>query len=61
MTSLYCSPDVILLFVLIKYAKIPLIVIQVEKPRGNPYEKYRGVPKGGVMKGCDKKGVIKGV
>ena len=55
MTSLDCSPDVILLFVLMKYAKISYFVplgyiavvgIQVEKPRGNPHEKYRGVPKG---------------
>ena len=38
----------------------PVVGIQVEKSRGNPYEKYRGVPKGGVMKGCDKKDVIKG-
>ena len=28
-----------------------VVGIQVEKPRGNPYEKYRGVPKGGVIKG----------
>ena len=70
MTSLDCSPDVILLLVLIKYAKmsyfvplgyIAVVGIQVEKPRGNPYEKYRGVPKGGVIKGCDKGGVIQGV
>ena len=63
MTSLDCSPDVILLFVLMKYAKmsyfvphgyIAVVGIQVEKPRGNPHEKYRGVPKGGVIKGCDK-------
>ena len=40
---------------------IAVVGIQVEKPRGNPYEKYRGVPKGGVIKGCDKRGVIKGV
>ena len=39
---------------------IAVVGIQVEKPRGNPYEKYRGVPKGGVIKGCDKGGVIKG-
>ena len=32
----------------------------MEKPRGNPHEKYRGVPKGGVIKGCDKGCVIKG-
>ena len=60
MTSLDCSPDVILLFVLMKYAKmsyfvplgyIAVVGIQVEKPRGNPHEKYRGVPKGGVIKG----------
>ena len=70
MTSIDCSPDVILLFVLRKYAKMSYFVplgyiafvgIQVEKPGGNPYEKYRGVPKGGVIKGCDKRGVIKGV
>ena len=67
MTSLDCSPDVFLLFVLIKYAKMSYFIllhccrsIQVEKPRGNPNEKYRGVPKGGVIKGCDKGGVIKG-
>ena len=44
MTSLDCSPDVILLFVLMKYTKmsyfVPLVYIdfvgiQVEKPRGN--------------------------
>ena len=67
--SLDCSSDIILLFVLIKYAKmfyfvplgyIAVIGIQVEKPRGNPHEKYRGVPKGCVIKGCDKGGVIKG-
>ena len=67
MTSLDCSADVILLFVLIKYAKtscfvpldyISVVGIQVEKPRGNPHEKHRGVPKGGVIKGCDKGGVI---
>ena len=40
---------------------IAVVGIQVEKHRGNPYEKYRGVPKGGVIKGCDKRGVIKGV
>ena len=55
MTSLDCSPDVILLFVFIKYAKMPYCVplgfIQLEKPRGNPHEKYRGVPIGGVIKG----------
>ena len=72
MTSLDCSPDVILLFVLsiIKYTKtsyfvpidyIVVVGIQDEKPRGNPHEKYRGVPKGGVIKGCDKGGVIQGV
>ena len=70
MTSLDCSPDVILLFVLIKYAKmsyfvplyyIAVVGIQVGKPRGNPYDKYRGVPKGGVIKRCDKGGVIKWV
>ena len=59
MTSLDCSSYVILLFFLIKYAKmfyfVPLDVgIKVEKPRGNPHEKNRGVPKGGVIKGCDK-------
>ena len=55
MTSHDCSPDVILLFVFMKYAKmsyfVPLVYIdfvgiQVEKPRGNPHEEYRGVPKG---------------
>ena len=60
MTSLDYSPDVILLIVLMKYAKmfycVPLVYIavvgiQVEKPRSNPHEKYRGVPKGGVIKG----------
>ena len=70
MTSLDCSNDINLLFVFIKYAKtsyfVPLdqigvVGIQVEKPRGNPHEKYRGVPNGGVIKGCDKGGVIKGV
>ena len=69
MTSLDCSPDVILLFVLMKYAKmsffplgyIAVVSIQVEKPRGNPHEKYGGVPKGGVRKGCDKGGVMQGV
>ena len=68
MTSLDCSPDVILLFVLMKYAKmsffplgyITVVGIQVEKPRGNPHDNYRGVPKGCVIKGCDKGGVIKG-
>ena len=49
MTSLDCSPDVILLFVLIQYAKmsyfvpldyIAVVGIQVEKPRGDPHEKY---------------------
>ena len=53
-----------------KYAKTSYVVpvdyigavgIQVEKPRGNPHEKYRGVPKGGVIKGYDKGCVIKGV
>ena len=70
MTSLDCSPDVILLLVLIKYAKmsyfvplgyIAVVGIQMEKPRGNPYEKYRGVQKGGVIRGCDKRGEIKGM
>ena len=46
MTSIDCSPDVILLFVLRKYAKmsyfvplgnIAVVGIQVEKPRGNPH------------------------
>ena len=32
-----------------------------KRQRGNPYEKYRGVPKWGVIKGCDKGDVIKGV
>ena len=40
---------------------IAVVGIQVEKPRGYPHEKYRGVPKGGVIKGCDKGVVIKGV
>ena len=44
MTSLDCSHDIILLFVLIKYAKtcyfVRVVGIQVEKPRGNPNEKY---------------------
>ena len=34
------------------------------KPVSHPistHEKYRGVPKGGVIKGCDKGGVIQGV
>ena len=70
MTSFDCSPDVILLFVLRKYAKmsysvpldyIAVVGIQVEKPRGNPHDKHRGVPKGGVIMGCDKGLVIKGV
>ena len=70
MTSLDCSHDVILLLVLIKYAilsyfvpldYIAVVSIQVEKPRGNPHDKNRGVPKGGVIKGCDKGCVIKGV
>ena len=33
---------------------IAVASIQVEKPRGNPHEKYRGVPKGGVIKGMCK-------
>ena len=54
MTSLDCSPDVNL-FVLTKYAKmsyfvslgyIAVVGIQVEKPRSNPYEKYRVFQKG---------------
>ena len=58
--------DVILLFVFMKFAKmsysvplgyIAVVGIQVEKTRGNPLEKYRGVPKGGVIRG----GVIQGV
>ena len=49
MTSLDCSPDVILLFVLINYAKtsyfvpfniIRVVDIQAEKPRGKLHEKY---------------------
>ena len=45
-----CSPLVILLFVLIKYAKTSYFVlldyiggegIQAEKPRGNPHEKHK--------------------
>ena len=57
MTSIDCSPDVILLFVLMNYPYfVPLdytdvVGIKVEKPRGNPYEKYRAVPKWGVIKG----------
>ena len=60
MTSLDCLPDVILLFVLIiimpklRRGYIAVVGIQVEKPRSNPHEKCRGVPKGGVIKGCDK-------
>ena len=38
-----------------------VVGIQVEKPRGIPHDKHRGVPKGGVIKGCDKGLVIKGV
>ena len=62
MTSFY-------FFVLIKYAKtsyfvgldeIGIVGIQVEKHRGKTHEKYRGVPKGRVIKECDKGGVIKG-
>ena len=30
---------------------IGVVGIQVEKPRGNLHEKYRGVPKGGMIKG----------
>ena len=61
--ALDCSLNVILLFVLIKYAKtsyfvpvdyIGVVGIQAEKPRSNPHEKYRGVPNGVVIKGCDK-------
>ena len=64
MTSLDCSSDVILLFVLKTYAKmfyfvplgnIAVVGIQVEKPRGNPHEKYRGLIKGTCMylyQGC---------
>ena len=57
MSSHDCSPDVILLFVLIKYAKksyfVPGVVgIQAEKPRGYPHEKYRlWFSKWGVIKG----------
>ena len=40
---------------------IAVVGIQVEKPRGNPHDKYRGVPKGCVIKGCDKGVVIQGV
>ena len=36
------------LFVPVDY--IGVVSIQVEKSRGNPHEKYRGVPKGGVIK-----------
>ena len=56
MTSLDCSPDVFLLFVVIKNAKtsylhIGVVGIQAEKPRGNPHEKYRGVPNRDMIKG----------
>ena len=40
---------------------IAVLGIQVIKPRGNPHEKYKGVPVGDVIKGCDKGGVIQGV
>ena len=40
---------------------IVVVGIQVEKPRGNPHVKYRGVSKGDMIKGCDKGCVIKGV
>ena len=40
---------------------IAVVGIKAEKPRGNPHEKYRGVPKGGVIKVCDKGGVIQRV
>ena len=46
---LICPPDY-----------IGVVGIQVKKPRDNLHEQYRGVPKGGVIKGCDKGGVIKG-
>ena len=61
--ALDCSPNVVLLFVLIKYTKtsyfvpfdyIVVVGIQEKKPRSNPHEKYRGVPNGVVIKGCDK-------
>ena len=71
MTSLDCSPDVILIICfLIKFTKTSYFVpldyigvegIQAEKPRGHPHEKYRGVPNGGVINRCDKRDVIKGV
>ena len=57
MTSLDCSPVVILLFVLIKYANtsyfVPLdyngvVCNHVEKPRGNPHEKNTEVFQIGV-------------
>ena len=37
---------------------IAVVVIQVKKPRGYPHEKYRGAPKGGMIKGFDKRVVI---
>ena len=64
--SLDCSPDIILLFVFIKYAKmsyfVPLdcivhIRIQVEKPRSNPHEK-QGCSKWGCNKGGGDKGHV---
>ena len=53
---------------LIKLAKTSYFVpfdyivvgIQVEKNWGNPHEKYRAGPEGGVIKECDKGCVIKG-
>ena len=45
-------------FVLLDYTGV--VGIQAEKPRGNPHEKYRGVPKGGVLKEVWYRSVIKG-
>ena len=49
------------MFYFVPLGYIAVVGIQVEKPRGNLHEKYRGVPKGSVIKGCDKGVVIKGV
>ena len=50
MTSLDCSSDVILLIGLNVLFCPPwfnaVVGIQDKKPRSNPHEKYRGVPKG---------------
>ena len=58
-TPLDCLPDVIFSFVFEKkYAKtyyfvpidyIGVVGIKAKKSRGNPHEKYRGIPKGGVI------------